>query len=306
MPPLPSSTATSSSRHLRSPGSIAKFAKRAIFPALQGKSCPICLENLTERRSAAVITACKHGYCLACIRKWSGFKRNCPLCNTRFDSWFIVSDFASRKYHKEHLPILRDRETLTYHRNNPSDRRRLSLSKILSMKIIQRSRDVLENSSSRSRPLPWRRSFGRPGSVPDSVIFQRKLQWRASIYTKQLRAVRLHSRRLELSLAVNDYTKAKITERIEPWIRRELQAVLGDPDPSVIVHFASALFIKRLERENNRHTGQTGMLVEDEVSSLRKFLSDKVDIFWHELRCFAESILTMETYDAVVEYNEVE
>lgn len=105
---------------------------------------------------------------------------------------------------------------------------------------------------------------------------------------------------------MNDYTKAKITERIEPWIRRELQAVLGDPDPSVIVHFASALFIKRLERENNRQTGQTGMLVEDEVSSLRKFLSDKVDIFWHELRCFAESILTMETYDAVVEYNEVE
>nr|AAC79620.1 putative RING zinc finger protein [Arabidopsis thaliana] len=270
MPPLPSSTAPSSSRHLRSPESIAKFAGRAIFPALQGKSCPICLENLTERRSAAVITVCKHGYCLACIRKWSSFKRNCPLCNTRFDSWFIVSDFASRKYHKEQLPILRDRETLTYHRNNPSDRRR--------------SRDVLENSSSRSRPLPWRRSFGRPGSVPDSVIFQRKLQWRASIYTKQLRAVRLHSRRLELSLAVNDYTKAKITERIEPWIRRELQAVLGDPDPSVIVHFASALFIKRLERENNRQTGQTGMLVEDEVSSLRKFLSDKVDIFWHELR----------------------
>lgn len=83
---------------------------------------------------------------------------------------------------------------------------------------------------------------------------------------------------------MNDQTKARIIERIEPWIRRELQAVHGDPDPSIIVHFASALFIKRLERENNLQSGQTGMLVEDEVSSLRKFLFDKEDIFWHELR----------------------
>ncbi|EOA28370.1 hypothetical protein CARUB_v10024575mg [Capsella rubella] len=271
-----------------------KFAERSLFTALRGKSCPICFENLTDRRAAAVITACSHGYCLSCIRKWSGFKRNCPLCNTSFDSWFIVSDLASRKYHKEYLPIHRDRETLTYHRNNHYGRRR----------IIPRSTHVLENSSSRSRPLPWRRSFGRPGSVPDSVIFQRKLQWRSSIYNKGLRAVPLHSRRsLE---PVNDQAKAKIIERIEPWIRRELQVVLGEPDPLIIVHFASTLFIKRLEREDNRQPRQTEMLVEDEVSLLQKFLLDKADIFWHELRCFAESSLTMEAYDAVVEYNEVE
>ncbi|XP_024003774.1 E3 ubiquitin-protein ligase Topors [Eutrema salsugineum] len=294
----PSSSSASSSiggerYRLLKPGE--KFWERAIVAALRGRSCPICLENLTGRR-AAVITTCKHGYCLACIRKWSSIKRSCPLCNTNFDSWFIVSDLALRKYRKEQLPILRNRETLTYHRrNNPSGHRR----------IIQRSGDVLGRSSSRSRPLPWRRSFGRLGSVPDHIIFERKLRWRASIYDRQLRAVGcLHSRpSLEL---VDDQTKARVIERIEPWIRRELHAVLGDPDPSIIVHFASALFIKRLERENSRQSGQTGMLVEDEDSSLRRFLFDKEDIFWHELRCFAESSLTMETYDAVVEYNEVE
>ncbi|CAH2058758.1 unnamed protein product [Thlaspi arvense] len=298
--PSPSSTPTTSSASFtigekyRLLKTGEKFAERAIFSALLGKSCPICLENLKDRR-AAVITACKHGYCLACIRKWSGFKRTCPLCNTRFDSWFIVSDPASRKYSKEQLPVLRDRETLTYHRrSNPSGRRR----------IIRRTRDDFENSSSRSRPLPWRRSFGRPGSVPDHIIFERKLRWRASIYDRQSRAVRSHSRpSLEL---VNDHAKANLIERIEPWIRRELQAVLGDPDPSIIVHVASALFIKRLARESNQQSVQTGMLAEDEGSSLRKFLYDKEDVFWHELRCFAESSLTMETYDAVVEYNEVE
>ncbi|CAN8317223.1 unnamed protein product [Cochlearia groenlandica] len=291
-PRSPSSSKTSSSMR-----SGEKYAERAILAAIRRKSCPICLENLTGRR-AAVISTCKHGYCVDCIRKWSGFKRNCPLCNTGFDSWFIVSDLASRIYRKEKLPLLHDcKDTVTYNRrNNTSGRRR----------IIQRSQN--SSSSSRSRPLPWRRSFGRPGSVPDHVILERKLRWRASIYDKQLRVVPcLHSRpRLELVSLGNDHTKAKIIERVEPWIRRELQAVLRDPDPTIIVHFASALFIKRLESENSQQSGQIGIWVEEEASSLRKFLFDKEDIFWHELRCFAESSLTMETYDAVVEYNEVE
>ncbi|KAF3576627.1 hypothetical protein DY000_02035606 [Brassica cretica] len=303
-PPPPSPTpTTSSSRSIEKRNSLPRigqnFPERAILAALKEQSCPICLENLTHRR-AAVIPSCRHGYCLGCIRKWSGVKRTCPLCNARFDSWLVVNDLASRRFREERLPLLRDRQTVTYHRRNiiPSGRRR----------TIPRSMDVLESSSSRrSRPLPWRRSFGRPGSVPDHVILERKLRWRASIYDRQLRAVRLHSRP-SLLLVNDDHTKARIIERIEPWMRREVQAVLGDPDPSIIVHFASALFIKRLERENNGQSGQGGgILVEDQVSSsLGIFLGDKEDIFWHELRCFAESSLTMETYDAVVEYNEVE
>nr|VDD15529.1 unnamed protein product [Brassica oleracea] len=305
-PPPPSPTpTTSSSRSIEKRNSLPRigqnFPERAILAALKEQSCPICLENLTHRR-AAVIPSCRHGYCLGCIRKWSGVKRSCPLCNARFDSWLVVSDLASTRFREERLPLLRDRQTVTYHRRNiiPSGRRRLL--------TIPRSMDVLESSSSRrSRPLPWRRSFGRPGSVPDHVILERKLRWRASIYDRQLRAVRLHSRS-SLLLVNDDHTKARITERIEPWMRREVQAVLGDPDPSIVVHFASALFIKRLERENNGQSGQGGgILVEDQVSSsLGIFLGDKEDIFWHELRCFAESSLTMETYDAVVEYNEVE
>lgn len=83
---------------------------------------------------------------------------------------------------------------------------------------------------------------------------------------------------------MNDQAKEKIMERIEPWIRREVEAVLGDPDPSIVVHLVSALFIKRLEKEKIRQSGEMDVLVEDEVSSLRKFLFDKEDLFWHELR----------------------
>ena len=44
---------------------------------------------------------------------------------------------------------------------------------------IQRTRDSINSVSRQTRPQPWRRSFGRPGSVPPDVIAERKLQWRA-------------------------------------------------------------------------------------------------------------------------------
>ena len=181
---------TSSSRSIgkrNSPPRIGeKFPERAILAAVKEQSCPICLENLTHRR-AAVIPSCRHGYCLGCIRKWSGLKRSCPLCNARFDSWLVVNDLASRRFREERLPPLRDRETVTYHRRRLVFSLSLSLCDHLKVCIFLiclfvRSMDVLESSSSRrSRPLPWRRSFGRPGSVPDHVILERKLRWRARL-----------------------------------------------------------------------------------------------------------------------------
>lgn len=46
-------------------------------------------------------------------------------------------------------------------------------------RVIRRLRDHLNPSICRTRPLQWRRSFGRPGSLPQDVIAARKLQWRA-------------------------------------------------------------------------------------------------------------------------------
>ncbi|KAF3456179.1 hypothetical protein FNV43_RR00829 [Rhamnella rubrinervis] len=41
-----------------------------------------------------------------------------------------------------------------------------------------RQRTAINGVRSRTRPLPWR-SFGRPGTVGDDVIAERKLRWRA-------------------------------------------------------------------------------------------------------------------------------
>lgn len=81
----------------------------------------------------------------------------------------------------------------------------------------------------------------------------------------------------------NNGVKEKILGRIEPWIRRELQAILGDPDPSVIVHVASSLFISSFEEKHkvlSRYIGDQ----DSYLAPLRPFLHERTNIFWHELR----------------------
>ena len=77
--------------------------------------------------------------------------------------------------------------------------------------------------------------------------------------------------------------KERIVQRIEPWIRRELKAILGDPDPSIIVHVASSLFIASLEKKNYVHLEQLNV-EDDSIAALRPFLHDRTSMFWHELR----------------------
>lgn len=85
------------------------------------------------------------------------------------------------------------------------------------------------------------------------------------------------------SVPINDGVKERILQRIEPWIRRELQALLGDGDPSIIVHVATSLFIASLENKDQVLPGRCDVRG-DPLASLRPFLVDRTDVFWHELR----------------------
>ncbi|CAK7333097.1 unnamed protein product [Dovyalis caffra] len=265
-----------------------KFLFKEILPAIRGHSCPICLKDFGEEdyRRVAVITVCLHAYCLDCIRKWSDFKRKCPLCNSEFDSWFCRISVSSRKFLTEKLPVVKEGKMVTLQADfSARDRQRL----------IERCRAELNIANRRTRPLPWRRTFGqpRPGSVDSQAIAQRKLQWRASIYNRRMHAVPISSRNcldqvfsskspLIENVSRDGCMKERILQRVEPWIQRELQAILEDPDPSVIVHLASSLFIASLERKSNVQLGQLG--TEDNfLEPLLPFLRGWTNTFWHEL-----------------------
>lgn len=105
--PSRSMETSSSSSYSRRQLHSEKFLSKRIAPAIVGKSCPICLNHIDYRR-AAVITVCMHAYCMDCIQKWSNLKRNCPLCNSYFDSWFFKISLSSRSFHKLQLPALND------------------------------------------------------------------------------------------------------------------------------------------------------------------------------------------------------
>ncbi|XP_022760516.1 E3 ubiquitin-protein ligase Topors isoform X2 [Durio zibethinus] len=265
---------TSSSAKPSDKSKIEKFMRRVISPAIVGKTCPICLRNLVARRTA-VLTVCSHAYCLECICKWSDLKRKCPLCNSTFDSWFYKIDLSSPKFLKQQLPAPREgKPVIPLPRSTVTNRRR----------VIERTREELNSVNWRTRQLPWRRSFGRRGTVAPHVVAERKLQWRASVYNRRLQAVPISPRiSSQQNIPRNDFEKEKILQRIEPWIRRELEAILGDPDPSIILHVVSSLFFSRHQGKYDSSSGQLG-IEHDFLAPLKPFLHDRTNMFWHELR----------------------
>lgn len=72
--------------------------------------------------------------------------------------------------------------------------------------------------------------------------------------------------------------KERILHKIEPWIRRELQAILQDPDPTIIVHVATSLYLSSVEMKTADNEDAF-------LTPLRPFLQESTDMFWHELRC---------------------
>ncbi|XP_004143083.1 E3 ubiquitin-protein ligase Topors [Cucumis sativus] len=269
------------------------FITKVISPAICGETCPICLREL-EDRTAAVLTTCIHAYCISCIRKWSNLKRTCPLCNAQFDSWFTKINLSSQSFRKERLTT-----------SNCSDKLKVGVgsSQIDARGILQSTRYELNRERRSERSLTWRRSFGRrgPDSLPADVVVRRKRQWRASIYNRCIQAVPSSVRScLELNVLGSRGGKEVILERIKPWIQRELQVILEDPDPTIIVHLVISLFVARIEATSSQLNAE-----DDFLSPLRPFLFEKTDLFWHELRCFAGSPLRMEEYDSVVEYRTV-
>ncbi|KAL9259458.1 hypothetical protein AKJ16_DCAP01560, partial [Drosera capensis] len=243
-------------------------------------TCPICLDQI-EHRTAAVIAACNHAYCLACLLTWSDLKPTCPLCNSAFYSYFTWTGFGSSRT-----------VTWQWHRLRRKRRRSTSLARevgrerigVSVQRVIWRAREERRSRmSARSRPVPRRRSFGcgEGSDVADKV-----LRWRESIYRQGFQAVPFSNRcHLQLfhSVPLSTVAKDRILQRIEPWIWRELQAILKDPDPTIIVRVVTSLFISSIERKPADSTGNCDAQG-DFLAPLRRFLRGWTDMFWHELR----------------------
>jgi hypothetical protein len=62
---------------------------------LQGKECPICLDELLAIRGIISMTDCKHMYHRHCIFSALQHDPRCPLCRTDVPRLFIITSRAS-------------------------------------------------------------------------------------------------------------------------------------------------------------------------------------------------------------------
>ncbi|PIA61597.1 hypothetical protein AQUCO_00300840v1 [Aquilegia coerulea] len=274
---------------------VYSSSNRNFSYSIRDKSCPICLKHVNDRR-AAVLSICLHVYCINCIHKWSQLKRNCPLCNANFNSWFYKSRFGYFKEEKLPKNVVEKKNKSIEIADYRAETRSFSYHSSVRRSFNEVRRQPV---SQHCRELPWRRSFGQKH---EEGIAQRVLQWRANVYDQGLRAVPLPSNSFQdQDIVRNQVVKTRMQQRIEPWITRELQAILHDSDPLVIVHLATSLFMSSLD-EKFKDSPVCSAGEDMFVRQLRPFLHDRSDRFWHELRCFAGSSFEMATYDSVVEY----
>ncbi|CAL5415763.1 unnamed protein product [Camellia sinensis] len=257
-----------------------RFLSKRIEPAIRGKSCTICLNHIDHRR-AAVITACLHAYCVDCIRRWSDLKRNCPLCNAVFDAWFSQINLSSRTFLKHKLPEISEdirklnvealrsrRRVLVAERRGSSEDQGKNLIVSMGERGLCRDKDGLEGQDQSLLILLLREFFSGVLAYTSNTC---------GLFLVFLRVV------LSGNTAGNNGVKDRILKRIEPWIHRELKAILGDPDPSIIVHVASSLFISGLEEKHEVPSKQF-VLEDNFIEPLRPFLHERTNMFWHELR----------------------
>lgn len=125
----------------------------------------------------------------------------------------------------------------------------------------------------------------------------KSVQWRRHLYDNQLFAGALDVTHRGLPRAASESGRQP---RLEKWVQRELQAVLGQQDVGVTRSFVLALVASYgLGRQAPRLQGlqaPAGSALEvqdaqdtqrhrDAVVALSPFLHDHTEQFWHELRC---------------------
>ncbi|KAI5066483.1 hypothetical protein GOP47_0019107 [Adiantum capillus-veneris] len=244
-------------------------------------TCPICLSSIGQSE-LTVLCWCMHRFCLTCIEKWSIMQRFCPLCKQTFHGWYYNIKSPS-VFDKRDLTIKSSSQTSTHVR---AQRRRERF-------LILRPR--------LSKPSPWRRTLRTRDQlrrVAEGEGDEEAVKWRASIYKEKFRAVPfiVNSRvKVHQPPLNNPERRARIERRLEPWIRRELQAITGDLDHDLLTHLVLSMWLQFLSAKEevcgegssgqpHKRLAQSGFRDVDALRQLEPFLQEKASSFWHELR----------------------
>eukprot|EP00850_Spirogloea_muscicola_P008949 SM000049S16720 [mRNA] locus=s49:264962:268157:- [translate_table: standard] len=267
---------------------VATIAAETDHPA-----CPICLADL-EDANKAVLCWCMHSYCVSCIDQWSKVRRLCPLCKAEYVGWYY-NIRGDGSYDEKVLPLLpvesKEKEAAGHWLDLVRD------GGAREPGWLRHSRDQLDRQRQErcGRAGPARRGIYRLGLHAIKLGGNQEVNWQR--------------------LACDEATRRRMMRQLEPWVARELKALLRDSDVSLLVHFVLGIWTSHLEkrlgsRSFSCQAHQDGQLDKDVAAAqeaaqqLTPFLGSRALHFWHELRCFALSPYAMDAYDMLVQYQD--
>lgn len=273
-------------------------------------TCPICLVDVLDPLARAVTLPCMHSFCRVCLVQWLHIKRNCPVCKGALEGYLF--DIKSDESFQQYL----------FSPEHPST----SGVGLLADRVGTRSR------AGHPRPYYWRLRQRLSAEVTargptgfhhkgDSGMHDSKLRKRRAVYAKGLRPLHISTGQP----GRHSCESPREVARLEQWIDRELRALIGVQDTSILTAFVMALVRSYgfSSHVGTRHTGAAGVgstrsrtaqvrrmgqaqdpiVVSDPVSALESLLQGRAEHFWHELRSFATSRMSMDNYDDFVQYS---
>jgi E3 ubiquitin-protein ligase Topors len=285
------------------------------------RECAICLSRPTAR-DGAVVEGCYHTFCFVCIAHWAALNPACPLCKRRFNA--ILHDLRLQPGPAARLRFRR------YSLADAAVAAGASLSPDVSAGAASDRRVERATPSSASRTRPdvavgilqatskasrGATSYGGP-NASDTDVDRRRL-----VYARRLRAapppaVAAEKCSLELAIARRLPDVARLWIKLQPWVVRELQAVLEEDDVDLLVIMTRSLLdeyarqtlpLRRRATTARAATSADELLARTAWEGLRarldEYLVDDAATFLHELFCFAVSACNdMAAYDSSVRY----
>ncbi|KAJ3238526.1 hypothetical protein HDU81_007622 [Chytriomyces hyalinus] len=271
--------------------------------AEESDKCPICLEEFPS--STAVLRGCLHSFCLSCIHAWSlhGETPRCPLCKGAFSSAALINTasqalFATHTFVKPpplHSPTSSNsHRRAPYHCNRPDRSSIRNTSRLQSQS--QQSSHSREYSGTPNHTATQFTSDNDPAT--DSFLAAAALRSRVyeqGHYAKHV-ASNSHTRHAPfphvlLAFRSSSAVTAPVRRKVMDWIRRDLRVLLLLENVELVLQVVVAVL--------DKHDIQTDAA----VSLLRPFIHIRTEHFIHELVAFMRSGLTIDAYDAVVQYN---
>ncbi|KAI8850983.1 hypothetical protein BC829DRAFT_488464 [Chytridium lagenaria] len=253
------------------------------FKESSTENCSICLSTFDDR---SVVVPCFHEFCFTCLLKWADISHNCPLCKQKFRECYhrlrSSRDYETHVFSSLTWKVQQQVRTNRFHPYRNTGSRSLTAVR----RRIAQNRDRMRRAIAPAMP----NLLNDPDFQREEAKRKRRIIYDKGLYAKHI-GMNLFSR-YRTMLTPDAFKKCKETQaRAVPWIRRELQALLGETDIELIKDFIM-IVLEKYEIQS-QHA----------VDLLRQFLMEHTEHFIHELVSFLRSPFNVDAWDRAVQYD---